>query len=612
MPGWYTDVQRRAVLDAAEIANLHPLRLINETTATALGYGITKTDLPAPEEKPRNVVFVDIGHSQYQVSIVAFVKGALQVKAYAYDHHFGGRDLDYALVQHFAEEFKGKYKIDVLGNKKAIFRLSTATERLKKVLSANAQAPLNVESIMNDIDASSSLTREAFEELIAGLLEKTTVPLEKALAQAGLTKDDIDAVELVGGTTRVPALKSRIQAFFNKPLSFTCNQDEAIARGATLACATLSPIFRVRDFAISDIANYPIDVEWAPTPEDPQSRLQVFPATAPAPSGKMLTFYKSEPFEVEAKYADPSLLPGGINPFIGRYLIKGVTPAANGEPTQVKVKARISPSGTFVFDGAQAWEEVEGAAPAEEAPAAPADGAEAMETDGAAAAPAPKAAKRKVNKRELQARFLSLSLDKSIINELLAKEGEMHASDKLVAETEDKKNALEEYVYDTRDKLDGVYAPFVTADVKEKFKASLQAAEDWLYSEEGEDATKSQYVAKLDELLKVGGPIKSRQREQELRPKAERELREAISSYMEKVNAREERYSHLTEADWEKVVEKCAGAEKWIGDVSAKQAERPKSAEPAVTSAEIQKRRENLVYDVVRPSPFQEARMRCH
>lgn len=524
----------------------------------------------------------------------------MQVKAYAYDHHFGGRDLDFALVQHFAEEFKGKYKIDVLGNKKAIFRLSVAVERLKKVLSANAQAPLNVESIMNDIDASSSLTREAFEELIAGLLDRTTVPLEKALAQAGLSREEVDAVELVGGSTRVPALKNRIQAFFGKPLSFTCNQDEAIARGATLACATLSPIFRVRDFAISDIANYPIDVEWEPTPDETQTKLEVLTASSNCPSGKLLSFFRNEPFELQARYSRPDLLPGGINPYIGRYVVKGVAPTAGGEPSQIKLKAKILANGTFVFDGAQLYEEVEGA-PEEPAAAAPApvDGAEPMETD-AATAPAAKAAKRKVTKKDLPARFLSTSLDKAIVNELLAKEGEMYASDKLVFETEDKKNALEEYVYDTRDKLDGAFSPFVTADIKEKFKAQLQSAEDWLYSEEGEDATKSQYVAKLDELLKVGGPIKFRQREQDARPKAERELREAISGFMEKVNAREERYSHLTEDDWNKVVEKCAGADKWIGDASAKQAERPKSAEPAMTSTEILKRRENLLYDCVR------------
>lgn len=122
VPGWYTDIQRRAVLDAASIAGLNTLRLINDTTAVALGYGITKSDLPEPEN-PRHVVFVDVGHSSLSVAVVAFAKGQLTVKSTAYDRNLGGRDIDYALVKHFAEEFKGKYKIDVMSNPKAIFRL---------------------------------------------------------------------------------------------------------------------------------------------------------------------------------------------------------------------------------------------------------------------------------------------------------------------------------------------------------------------------------------------------------------------------------------------------------------------------------------------------------
>lgn len=579
VPGWYTDVQRRAVLDAAEIANLHPLRLINELTATALGYGITKTDLPPPEEKPRYVAFVDIGHSQYQVAIVAFSKGSLQVKGFAFDHHFGGRNLDYALIQHFASEFKDKYKIDVLSNKKAIFRLAAAVEKLKKVLSANAQAPLNVESLMNDIDASSSLTREAFEELIAPLLERTIAPLERALAQADISKDDIETVELVGGSTRVPALKSRVQEFFGKPLSFTCNQDEAVARGATLACAGLSPIFKVREFSVTDIANFTINTVWQPTPDDSNTSLETFIPESHVPSGKQLTFYRSEPFELEVRYADPQKLPGAVNPFIGRYVVQNVGPDSKGQPASIKIKAKLNLSGLVLFEGATAHEEVV-------AEAAPAEGAEES-----------KAPKRKVNKKELPAFFTTSSLSRQILDDLMSKEGDMHAGDKLVSETEDRKNALEEYVYDTREKLDGAFAPFVTSDVKQKLLTALQQAEEWLYSEEGEDASKSQYVARLEELTVIGHPIKFRHREAEDRPRAERQLRETISEFMQKAQSGDPMYAHIGEKDIQRAIEMCAAAEKWIGDLSAKQAERSKSQDPAMTSGEIFKKKETLTFE---------------
>merc|ERR1712130_600047 len=139
VPIWFTDAQRRAMLAAAEVANLVPLRVMNEMTATGLGYGITKTDLPEPEN-PRNVIIVDVGHSNLQVSVMAFSRGQVTVLGAAAEPNFGGRNFDRALIEHFAEEFKGKYKIDVFTNPKSVFRLAAGCERLKKVLSANTFA----------------------------------------------------------------------------------------------------------------------------------------------------------------------------------------------------------------------------------------------------------------------------------------------------------------------------------------------------------------------------------------------------------------------------------------------------------------------------------------
>ncbi|KAI9609383.1 hypothetical protein H4Q26_007337 [Puccinia striiformis f. sp. tritici PST-130] len=500
---------------------------LRDTAQAELKANVNDVVIAVPE-KPRYVAFVDIGHSQYQVAIVAFSKGALHVKGFAYDHHFGGRDLDYALLKHFASEFKEKYKIDVLSNKKAIFRLAAAVEKLKKVLSANAQAPLNVESLMNDIDATSSFTREAFEELIAPLLERTIAPLERALAQADIT------------------------------IELHLQPGRAVARGATLACAGLSPIFKVREFAVTDIVNFSINTVWQPISGDPNTTLETFIPESHVPSGKQLTFYRSEPFELELRYPDASKLPGSINPFIARYVVRNVGPDAKGQPSSVKIKAKLNISGLVSL--------------------------EAKPT-------------KKTVKKELSASFMASSLDRPALDDLLAKEGDMHAGDKLVSETEDRKNALEEYVYDTRDKLEGAYAPFVTREVKQQLLDALSKAEEWLYSEEGEDASKSQYVARLDELNAIGNPIKFRQREAEDRPRAERQLRETISDYMQKAHGGDPMYAHISEKDIQTAIEKCAAAEKWIGDCSAKQAELSKTQEPAMSSTEILKRKDNLMFD---------------
>lgn len=343
-PAWFTDAQRRSLIDAAEIAGLKVLRLINDTTATALGYGITKLDLPTSEEKPRRMAFVDIGYSNYTCSIVDFQKGQLAVKSTATDRHFGGRNFDQVIIQHFAKEFKEKFKVDINENLKARTRVAAGCEKLKKILSANASAPLSIESLMNDVDVRGFLKREELEDLVRPLLDRATVPLQQALSDAKLQIEDIDGVELVGACTRVPALKNAIQKFFNKPLSFTMNQDEAIARGCAFSCAILSPVFRVRDFTIHDIVHYPIEFTWEKSPDipDEDTNLTVFNKGNTMPSTKILTFYRKQPFDLEAKYANPGLLPGAARHWIGRFSVKGVKADPKDDFMICKLKARLN------------------------------------------------------------------------------------------------------------------------------------------------------------------------------------------------------------------------------------------------------------------------------
>jgi heat shock 70kDa protein 4 len=421
IPGYYTDVQRRALLSAAAIAGLNPLRLIPDHTAVAFGYGITKSDLPEAEN-PRHVVFVDVGHSTMSVAVVAFSKGQLTVKSTAYDTHLGGRDIDYALVRYFSEEFKTKYKIDVLSNPKATFRLYASAEKLKKILSANAEAPLSVESIMNDVDASSRLTREQYEELIANVLDRIPTPILRAIEESGLSIEQIDAIELVGGSTRIPAVRAKIQSVFpTKPLSTTLNQDEACARGATFSCATLSPVFRVRDFAIHDIAIYPIKVRWEKVlaDEEEDTELVVFPRGNGIPSTKVLTFYRKAPFDIEAVYADPSALPGSINPWVGRLMVKDVGPSPMGDYSTVRVKARLNLHGVLSFEAVYT-EEIEEK--------------EEMQVDGESSEPPKK--KKVVRKNPIAYVAGYGGLDSSLVEKYRERELTMSASDKLVQDTE--------------------------------------------------------------------------------------------------------------------------------------------------------------------------------
>lgn len=584
VPGWYTDIQRRALLDAASIAGLNTLRLINDSTAVALGYGITKSDLPEADN-PRHVAFVDVGHSSLSVSVVAFSKGQLKVLSTAYDRNLGGRDIDYALVHHFATEFKTKYKIDVLSSPKATFRLAAGCEKLKKVLSANAEAPLNVESIMNDVDVSSKLTRDAYESLIAGVLDRIAQPCQVALAGSGLTLEQIDTVELVGGSTRIPAVRARIQsAFLGKILSTTLNQDEAIARGATFSCAMLAPTFRVRDFAMHDINYYPIKVQWEASPGDPDddTELLVFDRGNGIPSTKVLTFYRKDAFEIEARYAEPSMLPGSVNPWIAKFAAKAIPPDAKGDLQAVKLKTRLNLHGIMSFEAAYV-EEIE-------------EREDAMQVDGEAEGEAKPKKTKKIIKKEVPFVSGATSLDSTILERLKEQEAQMHSSDKLVMDTEDRKNALEEYVYDTRGKLDDRYISYVQEAEKEKLLAALQDAEDWLYTEEGEEATKSAYVSRLDSLKVLGDPIATRYRENEDRPRTISELRESLNHYMAQATSIEEKYAHIDEKDKQPIVEKCATIQKWLDDQIARQSERPKNVDPVLKCTDILKKKDEIIY----------------
>ncbi|KIW22457.1 uncharacterized protein PV07_12341 [Cladophialophora immunda] len=508
-PPWFTDAQRRAMLDAAEIANLKLLRLINDNTAIALGYGITKSDLPDAEAKPRRVCFVDIGYSDYTCSIVEFRKGELAVKATTFDRHFGGRNIDKALVDHFAAEFKEKFKLDITTNPKAITRVAAAAEKLKKILSANASAPLSIESLMDDKDVRAMLKRDELEELIKPLLDRVTGPLEQALAEAKVKIEDIDAIEMVGGCTRVPAIKDRISKFFGKTLSFTLNQDEAVARGCAFSCAILSPVFRVRDFSVHDIVTYPIEFTWEQSPDipDEDTSLTVFNKGNVMPSTKILTFYRKQPFDLEARYAKPDLLPGKINPWIGRFSVKGVKADEKDDFMVCKLKARLNLHGILNLESGYYVEDVEVEEPEQEAKK---DG-DAMETDqpnGSAepAKPKMRKVKKQVRKGELQLVSGTSSMDEAAKTQMGELENAMYMEDKLVTDTEDKKNELEAFIYELRGKIEEQYADYASQEEKDKIRDKLEKSEDWLY-DEGYDATKAQYVAKMDEIRFVAGPV---------------------------------------------------------------------------------------------------------
>ncbi|KAM0899960.1 hypothetical protein ACQ4PT_020965 [Festuca glaucescens] len=622
IPVYFTDLQRRAVLDAATIAGLRPLRLFHETTATALAYGIYKTDLP--ENDQLNVAFVDVGHASMQVSIVGYKKGQLKMLSHAYDRSLGGRDFDEALFKHFAAKFKEEYKIDVYQNARACIRLRVACEKLKKMLSANPEAPMNIECLMDEKDVRGFIKRDEFEQISAPVLERVKGPLEKALAEAGLTTESVHFVEVVGSGSRVPAIIRIITEFFGKEPRRTMNASECVARGCALQCAILSPTFKVREFQVNEGFPFSIALSWKPDSQNNESQQTVvFPKGNPIPSVKALTFYRSNTFAVDVLNVETDDLQ--ITEKISTYTI-GPFQSSKGEKAKLKVKVRLNIHGIVSLESATMLEEEEVEVPVSATSEVPKD-ATKMDTDdvtdvnmqeskvpsdtaeGADGAQVSEEksvpmetdvkspSKKKVKKANVPvAELVYGAMGPDELQKAVEKEFEMALQDRVMEETKEKKNAVEAYVYDMRNKLYEKYNDFVTSEDKETLMAKLQEVEDWLY-EDGEDETKGVYLAKLEELKKaclVGGPIELRYKESEERGTALEQLGYCIRSFREAALSNDQTFDHIDIAEKQKVVNECSAAENWLIEKKQEQDALPKHANPAFLVSELKKKAEAL------------------
>uniref|UniRef100_A0A667YRV6 Heat shock protein 4b n=1 Tax=Myripristis murdjan TaxID=586833 RepID=A0A667YRV6_9TELE len=573
----------------------------------------------------------------------------VSVLATACDPELGGKDFDEALVRHFCEEFSKKYKLDVKSKPRALVRLYQECEKLKKLMSANSSdLPLNIECFMNDIDVSGKLNRADFEEMCADVLARVEAPLQSLMENTKLKKEDIYAVEIVGGASRIPAVKERISKFFGKELSTTLNADEAVARGCALQCAILSPAFKVREFSITDVVPYPISLKWNSAAEEGLSDCEVFPKNHAAPFSKVLTFYRKEPFSLEAYYNCPKELPYP-DPTIGQFLIQKVVPQASGESSKVKVKVRVNIHGIFSVSSAslvevQKSDETE--EPMETEQTNDKDGESKMQTDQdeqkgqvdgqkeTEEKTSPeneemevrcfahgKAEKKsdqppQAKKPKVKTKVLELPIENSpqwqladdMLNLFVENEGKMIMQDKLEKERNDAKNNVEEYVYDMRDKLHGMLERFVSESVN-ALSLKLEDTENWLY-EDGEDQPKQVYIDKLAEIKKFGQPIQERYMEAEERPKAFEEMGKQIQQYMKVVEAfktKEEQYDHLDEADVNKVDKLASETMIWMNSAMNQQSKQSLTVDPSVKVKDIRAKTRELYtacnHIVTKPKP---------
>ncbi|KAK7287503.1 hypothetical protein RIF29_00783 [Crotalaria pallida] len=601
IPSYFTDLQRRAYLDAAKIAGLKPLRLIHDCTATALSYGIYKTDFSGGGSD-FYVAFIDIGHCDTQVCIAAFESGQMRILSHTYDGSLGGRDFDEVLFSYFAEKIKEHYSMDVYSNAKACIRLRAACEKLKKVLSANLEAPLNIECLMDEKDVKGFITREEFEKLALGLLEAISIPCNKALTDAGLTAEMISSVELVGSGSRIPAVARLLTSLFKREPSRKLNASECVARGCALMCAMLSPIYRVREYEVQDSIPFSIGLS---SNEGPicaaGSNGVLFPEGQPIPSIKVITFQRTNLFHLEAFYSNQNELPLGTSHKISCFTI-GPFHGSHDNKARVKVRVRLNLHGIVIIESATLIKDhMDDSVKKDDYHS----NFDPMDIDSNSETAA-NGVEDSINKRvsphgsaddtstDKANRRLDVPVSENIyggmteaeIFEAREKEFQLAQQDRIVELTKDKKNSLESYVYEMRNKLFNTYRSFASDQERDDISRSLQETEEWLY-EDGDDESELAYSSKLEDLKKLMDPIENRYKDDEGRAQATRDLLKCISEHHTFADS-------LPPQNKELIINECNKAEQWLKEKMQQQESFPKNADPILWSSDIKNKAEDL------------------
>ncbi len=338
VPAYFNDAQRQATKDAGKIAGLDVKRIINEPTAAALAYGLDN-------EKEQKIMVYDLGGGTFDVSIIEIGDGVIEVLATNGDTHLGGDDFDNKIIQWMLDEFKKAEGVDLSGDKMAMQRLKEAAEKAKKELSSAMTTNINLPFITATAEGPKhfdmNLTRAKFDELTRDLVDKTAIPVQNAMKDAGLNYSDLGQVLLVGGSTRIPAVQDKVRTLTGKEPSKSLNPDECVAIGASIQGGKLAGEAGAGDILLLDVTPLSLSIE---TMGGVATRLIERNTTIPTKKSQIFSTAADNQTAVDINVVQGERQFAKDNKSLGQFRLDGIAPAPRGIP-QIEVTFDIDANG---------------------------------------------------------------------------------------------------------------------------------------------------------------------------------------------------------------------------------------------------------------------------